>query len=169
MKINMLSGDHHCGTSDWCGWWFLLSSTHEIIYAVGGSPLWYQRLVRLVIPLIIHSWNHPCCRGITTVVPATGAAGDSSNHPLMKSSMLSGDHHCGISDWCGWWFLKSSWCFELTSVNAFFRLFFNMVNVTNIIIFFFIHTLTHYVITRFLRFPDGFLLYAVAILSLRET
>ena len=32
----------------------------------------------------------------------TGAAGDSSDHPLMKSSMLSGDHHCGISDWCGW-------------------------------------------------------------------
>ena len=31
----------------------------------------------------------------------TGAAGDSSNHPLM-SSMLSVDHHCGISDWCGW-------------------------------------------------------------------
>ena len=50
--------------------------------------------------------------------------------------------------------------------------FFNMFNVTNIIIFFFIHTLTHYVITRFLRFPEGFLLYAVAILSLvlvRET
>ena len=47
-----------------------------------------------------------------------------------------------------------------------------MLNVTNIIIFFFIHTLTHYVITRFLRFPEGFLLYAVAILSLvlvRET
>ena len=35
----------------------------------------------------------------------TGAAGESSNHPLMKSSMLSGEHHCGISDWCGWWFL----------------------------------------------------------------
>ena len=34
-----------------------------------------------------------------TVVSATG---DSSNHPLMKSSMLSGEHHCGISDWCGW-------------------------------------------------------------------
>ena len=32
--------------------------------------------------------------------------------------------------------------------------FFNMFNVTNIIIFFFIHTLTHYVITRFLRFPE---------------
>ena len=32
----------------------------------------------------------------------TGAAGDSSNHPLMKSPMLSGDHHCGTSDWCGW-------------------------------------------------------------------
>ena len=54
--------------------------------------------------------------------------------------------------------------------------FFNMFtwfNVTNIIIFFFIHTLTHYVITRFLRFPEGFfLLYAVAILSVvlvRET
>ena len=30
-----------------------------------------------------------------------------------------------------------------------------MFNVTNIIIFFFIHTLTHYVITRFLRFPEG--------------
>ena len=59
------------------------------------------------------------------MVSATGAAGDSSNHPLMKSSMLSG-------------------------------LFFNMLNVTNIIIFFFIHTLTHYVITRFLRFPEGF-------------
>ena len=46
--------------------------------------------------------------------------------------------------------------------------FFNMFNVTNIIIFFYIHTLTHYVITRFLRFPEGFL----AILSLvlvRET
>ena len=45
-----------------------------------------------------------------------------------------------------------------------------MLNVTNIIIFFFIHTLTHYVITRFLRFPGFF--YAVAILSLvlvRET
>ena len=41
-----------------------------------------------------------------------------------------------------------------------------MLNVTNIIIFFFIHTLTDYVITRFLRFPEGFLLYAVAILSL---
>ena len=51
--------------------------------------------------------------------------------------------------------------------------FFNMFNVTNIIIFFFIHTLTHYVITRFLHFPEVFfLLYAVAILSLvlvRET
>ena len=50
--------------------------------------------------------------------------------------------------------------------------FFTMFNVTNIIIFFFIHTLTHYVITWFLRFPEGFLLYAVAILSLvlvRET
>ena len=69
------------------------------------------------------------------MVSATGAAGDSSNH-------------LGV--------------FELTSVNAFFRLF----NVTNFIIFFFIHTLTHYVITRFLRFPEGFLLYAVAILSL---
>ena len=34
-------------------------------------------------------------------------------------------------------------------VNAVFRMFFNMLNVTNIIIFFFIHTLTHYVITRF--------------------
>ena len=48
-----------------------------------------------------------------------------------------------------------------------------MLNVTNIIIFFFIPTLTHYVITRFLRFPEGFfLLYAVAILYLvlvRET
>ena len=31
-----------------------------------------------------------------------------------------------------------------------------MLNVTNIIFFFFIHTLTHYVITRFLRFPEGF-------------
>ena len=31
-----------------------------------------------------------------------------------------------------------------------------MLNVTNIIIFFFIHTLTHYVITRFLRIPEGF-------------
>ena len=41
-----------------------------------------------------------------------------------------------------------------------------MLNVTNIIIFFFIHTLTHcvfflhtlthYVITRFVRFPEGF-------------
>ena len=50
--------------------------------------------------------------------------------------------------------------------------FFNMLDVTNIIIFFLIHTLTHYVITRFLRFPEVFLLYAVAILSLvlvRET
>ena len=50
--------------------------------------------------------------------------------------------------------------------------FFNMFNVTIIIILFFIHTLTHYVITRFLRFPESFLLYAVAILSLvlvRET
>ena len=47
-----------------------------------------------------------------------------------------------------------------------------MFKLTNIIIFFFIHTLTHYVITQFLRFPEGFLLYAVAILSLvlvRET
>ena len=47
-----------------------------------------------------------------------------------------------------------------------------MLNVTNILIFFFIHTLTHYAITQFLRFPEGFLLYAVAILSLvlvRET
>ena len=47
-----------------------------------------------------------------------------------------------------------------------------MLNVTNNIIFFFIHTLTHYVITRFLRFPEFFLLYAIAILSLvlvRET
>ena len=57
-----------------------------------------------------------------------------------------------------------------------------MLNVINNIFFFFIHTLTHYVIilhavthyviTRFLRFPEGFLLYAVAILSLvlvRET
>ena len=35
----------------------------------------------------------------------TGAAGDSSNHPLMKSFMLSGEHHCGISDWCDWLFL----------------------------------------------------------------
>ena len=41
--------------------------------------------------------------------------------------------------------------------------FFNMLNVTNIIIFFFIHTLTlfihtltHYLITRFLRFPEVF-------------
>ena len=54
----------------------------------------------------------------------------------------------------------------------FFDCFFNMFNVTNIIIFFSIHSLTHYVITRFLRFPEGFLLYAVAILSLvlvRET
>ena len=46
-----------------------------------------------------------------------------------------------------------------------------MFNVTNIIIFFFIHTLTQYVITR--RFPEVFfLLYAVDILSLvlvRET
>ena len=91
---------------------------------------------------------------IPTVVSATGVAGDSCNHPLMKSSMLSGEHHCGISDWCGWWFLQLSWCFELTSVNAFFRFFFNMFNVINIIIFFFIHTLTHYVITRFLRFPE---------------
>ena len=34
-------------------------------------------------------------------------------------------------------------------------------------IYFFLHTLTHYVITRFLRFPEGFfLLNAVAILSL---
>ena len=31
-----------------------------------------------------------------------------------------------------------------------------MLNVNNIIIFFFIHTLTHYVITRFLRFPEVF-------------
>ena len=50
--------------------------------------------------------------------------------------------------------------------------FFNLLNVTNIT-FCFIHTLTHYVITRFLRFPERFfLLYAVAILSLvlvRET
>ena len=39
-----------------------------------------------------------------------------------------------------------------------------MLNVTNIIIFLFILTLTHYVITRFLRFPEVFfLLYAVAI------
>ena len=48
-----------------------------------------------------------------------------------------------------------------------------MLNVTNINIFFFIHTLTHYVITRFRRFPEVFfLIYAVAILSLvlvRET
>ena len=53
------------------------------------------------------SSNHPLMKsymlsGITTVVSATGAAGDSSNHPLMKSSMLSGEHHCGISDWWGW-------------------------------------------------------------------
>ena len=53
------------------------------------------------------SSNHPLMKssmlsGITTVVSATGAAGDPSNYPLMKSSMLSGDHHCGISDWCGW-------------------------------------------------------------------
>ena len=34
--------------------------------------------------------------------------------------------------------------------------FFNMLNVTNIIIFFFIHTLTHYLITGFLRFPKVF-------------
>ena len=51
--------------------------------------------------------------------------------------------------------------------------FFNMLNVTNIIIFFFIHTLTHYLITRFLRFPEVFFaIHAVAILSLvlvRET
>ena len=50
-----------------------------------------------------------------------------------------------------------------------------MLNITNIILFFYIHTLTHYVIhyntltnyviTRFLRFPEVFLLYAVAILS----
>ena len=47
-----------------------------------------------------------------------------------------------------------------------------MLNVTNIIIFFFIHILTHYAITQFLRFPGFFLLYAIAILSLvlvRET
>ena len=31
-----------------------------------------------------------------------------------------------------------------------------MLNVTNIIIFLFIHTLTHYAITRFLRFPEVF-------------
>ena len=54
----------------------------------------------------------------------------------------------------------------------FLNCFFNMFNVTNIIIFFFIHSLTLYVITRFLRFPECFLLYVVAILSLvlvRET
>ena len=48
-----------------------------------------------------------------------------------------------------------------------------MLNVTNIIIFFFIHTLIHYAITQFLRFPEGFFaIYAIAILSLvlvRET
>ena len=50
--------------------------------------------------------------------------------------------------------------------------FLNMFNVTNIIIFFSIHTLTHYVIIRFYAFQRVFLLYAVAILSLvlvRET
>ena len=51
--------------------------------------------------------------------------------------------------------------------------FFNMFNVTNIIIFFFIHTLTHYVILLgFYAFQRVFLLYAVAILALvlvRET
>ena len=60
----------------------------------------------------------------------------------------------------------------LSQSMHFFRLFFNMLNVTNIIIFFFMDTLTHYVITQFLRFPQVFLLYAVAILSLvlvRET
>ena len=39
-------------------------------------------------------------------------------------------------------------------------------------LFFFIRTLVHYVILRFQRFPEGFLLYAVAVLSLvlvRET
>ena len=51
--------------------------------------------------------NHPLMKssmlsGITTVIPATGAASDFSYHPLMKSSMLSRYHHCGISDWCGW-------------------------------------------------------------------
>ena len=41
-----------------------------------------------------------------------------------------------------------------------------MLNVTNIIIFFCIQTLTHYVITRFLRFPERFLLlYAVYFIS----
>ena len=98
------------------------------------------------------------------MVSATGAAGYSSNHPLMKSSMLSGDHHCGITtgaagDSSNHPLVKSS---MLSGEH-------HMFNVTNIIIFFFIHTLTHYVITRFQRV---FLLYAVAILSLvlvRET
>ena len=38
--------------------------------------------------------------------------------------------------------------------------------------FIFIHTLVHYIGLRFLRFPEGFLLYAVALLSvvlMRET
>ena len=54
------------------------------------------------------------------MVSATGAAGDSSNH-LGVSSRRQSMH--------------------------FLDCFFNMLNVTNIIIFFFIHTLTHYVIT----------------------
>ena len=38
------------------------------------------QLVWLVIPLIINSESHPCCQGgVTTVVPATGAAGGSTH------------------------------------------------------------------------------------------
>ena len=55
------------------------------------------------------SSNHPLMKSSMLsgvhhcgMVSATGAAGDSSNHLLMKSSTLSGDHHCGISDWYGW-------------------------------------------------------------------
>ena len=66
------------------------------------------------------------------MVSTTGAAGDSSNNLIIILVFRADVSQC------------------------IFRLFFNMFNVTNIIIFFFIHTLTHYVITRFLRFPEGF-------------
>ena len=63
------------------------------------------------------------------MVSATGAAGDSSDNFGVSSRRQS----MHLLDF-----------------------FFSMFNVTNIIIFFFIHTLTHYVITRFLRLPEGF-------------
>ena len=85
---------------------YIMSSTHRplVICLAKYTYSCFQNLSVTYLHFIKRSGsgNHPCCGGITTVVSATGAAGDSSNHPLMKSSMMSGEHHCGISDW---WFL----------------------------------------------------------------